>query len=163
MLSAAYSLDQVIRSVRQQCHLAVREANRVHGFILHAWLEDPKLIRGVPPEAFRCGVDGLQHLVISRVRVIMPKGPKAKVVNFALRLPPELHQLLVGMAAEDERSLNAEIVTLLRDAAGQAVRRRVLFNKIQEHWTKEEFRQFEEELAMYRDVGARLTRRRKKE
>lgn len=36
-------------------------------------------------------------------------------VKLQLRLPPELHAALVEMAKEEERSLNAQIVYLLRE------------------------------------------------
>ena len=47
----------------------------------------------------------------------MVRRPKAKTVNLVLRLPPELHGKMVAMAAEDHRSLNAEIVMHLLAAA----------------------------------------------
>ena len=40
-------------------------------------------------------------------------------VRFALRLPPDLHAALVEMARREERSLNQQLLYLLR----QAVRR----------------------------------------
>jgi len=39
---------------------------------------------------------------------------RAIVVTFLLRLPPSLHATLKGQAAENQRSLNAEIVHRLR-------------------------------------------------
>lgn len=38
------------------------------------------------------------------------------MVNLNLRLPPELHKALVEMAERDLRSLNAEILHILRRA-----------------------------------------------
>ncbi len=40
-------------------------------------------------------------------------------VRYSLRLPPDLHAALVDMARRDERSLNQQLIYLLR----QAVRR----------------------------------------
>lgn len=38
------------------------------------------------------------------------------VIQFLLRLPPDLHAKLKAMAEREERSLNAQIVYLLRRA-----------------------------------------------
>jgi hypothetical protein len=92
----------------------------------------------------------------------MPKRPKSETVNLILRLPPELHQLLAELAAEDERSLNAEIVILLRDASARAVARKTVFNKFEKRWTKEEIRQLEEQMAMMKAAAVTVQRRRKK-
>ena len=40
--------------------------------------------------------------------------PKAVSIN--VRIPPELHESLVALAKEEERSLNSQIVYLLRRA-----------------------------------------------
>lgn len=40
----------------------------------------------------------------------------SNIVRTELRLPPDLHAVLVALAAQEERSLNQQIVYLLRKA-----------------------------------------------
>lgn len=47
----------------------------------------------------------------------MPTKPKPKTVRFVLRLPAELHAVMVKQAALDNRSLNGQIVHILQAAA----------------------------------------------
>jgi hypothetical protein len=44
---------------------------------------------------------------------------RAPVVNLNLRLPPDLHEQIVALAAQDQRSLNSEIVRLLSKAVAR--------------------------------------------
>lgn len=41
------------------------------------------------------------------------------VVHFQIRMPPHLHEHLASRAREEKTSLNALIVTILRDAEGR--------------------------------------------
>ena len=52
----------------------------------------------------------------------MPEKPE---VRYSLRLPPDLHQALVELARDEDRSLNQQILYLLR----QGVRRATLRQK----------------------------------
>ena len=45
-------------------------------------------------------------------------------VRYALRLPPELHAALVDMARREDRSLNQQLIRLLRDGVRRDERRR---------------------------------------
>jgi hypothetical protein len=47
-----------------------------------------------------------------RTRFEMPET----VVHFQIRMPPSLHEQLASRAREDKSSLNALVVTVLRDA-----------------------------------------------
>ena len=44
-------------------------------------------------------------------------------VRYALRLPPDLHAALVEMARHEERSLNQQIIYVLRQAVRRAAQR----------------------------------------
>ena len=44
-------------------------------------------------------------------------------VRYALRLPPDLHAALVEMARREERSLNQQIIYVLRQAVRRAAQR----------------------------------------
>lgn len=46
------------------------------------------------------------------------------IVRFMLRLPADLHATLTAWAAEENRSLNGQIVHLLRQAAAERRRQR---------------------------------------
>lgn len=49
----------------------------------------------------------------------MPRGPKAvkvETISAQVRLPPDLHAALKSASERDQRSLNSEIVYLLRQA-----------------------------------------------
>ena len=45
-------------------------------------------------------------------------------VRYALRLPPDLHAALVNMARREDRSLNQQLLHLLRDGVRRDERRR---------------------------------------
>ena len=45
-------------------------------------------------------------------------------VRYALRLPPELHAALVEMARREDRSLNQQLVRLLREGVRRDEQRR---------------------------------------
>ena len=45
-------------------------------------------------------------------------------VRYALRLPPDLHRALAEMAQREERSLNQQLIYLLRQAVKRDERRR---------------------------------------
>ena len=45
-------------------------------------------------------------------------------VRYALRLPPDLHGALVEMARREDRSLNQQLIYLLRQAVRRDVQRR---------------------------------------
>jgi hypothetical protein len=47
----------------------------------------------------------------------VPDAPEAPDVRLTLRLPADLHAALQALAKRDDRSLNREIVALLREAA----------------------------------------------
>jgi hypothetical protein len=57
----------------------------------------------------------VSQLTVDSTRVY-PEGEEKKMT---LRLPPDLHAALVKIARDDRRSLHAEIITLLEDAARQ--------------------------------------------
>jgi hypothetical protein len=45
-------------------------------------------------------------------------------VRYALRLPPDLHAALVEMARREDRSLNQQLIRLLREGVRREDRRR---------------------------------------
>ena len=45
-------------------------------------------------------------------------------VRYSLRLPPDLHEALVELARREDRSLNQEIIHLLRQGVRRAAQRR---------------------------------------
>jgi hypothetical protein len=87
----------------------------------------------------------------------MVRRPKAKTVNLVLRLPPELHEKMVAMAAEDHRSLNAEIVMHLLAAAHEdESRKRILKGT---RYTQEELKEMENQIRMLRDADRRMRKK----
>ena len=45
-------------------------------------------------------------------------------VRYALRLPPDLHAALVELARREDRSLNQQLIRMLREGVRRDVRRR---------------------------------------
>lgn len=56
--------------------------------------------------------------------MMYPLGMVERLVRLMLRLPVDLHATLVAEARREERSLNAQIVYLLRQALTEQERRR---------------------------------------
>lgn len=54
----------------------------------------------------------------------MPRQPDPGTVRFEVRAPADLHAALVQHAERDERSMNAEIIVLLREAIAARQKRR---------------------------------------
>ena len=48
-----------------------------------------------------------------------------QVVRFALRLPPDLHAALVELARREDRSLNQQLIRMLREGVKRDERRQV--------------------------------------
>ena len=45
-------------------------------------------------------------------------------VRYSLRLPPELHEALVELARREDRSLNQQLVSMLRQGVRRSAQRR---------------------------------------
>ena len=53
-------------------------------------------------------------------------------VRYSLRLPPELHEALVELARREDRSLNQQLISMLRQGVRRSAQRRQLGQAEQE-------------------------------
>ena len=88
----------------------------------------------------------------------MARG-KEKEKHVLLRLPPELHEQLVAMAAEEHRSINSEIVMHLLEAAHRAESiKQLALAGTRRGYTKEELREMGKQIRMLKEAD-RLMRK----
>ena len=60
----------------------------------------------------------------AEVLVIVDMGQEEREVRYSLRLPPDLHAALVELARREDRSLNQQLIHMLREGVRRDVHRR---------------------------------------